>query len=121
MEKPLKRGNCLTFFLSVMVLANVVVGFFFLFTLIGVVQQTGTPLPTWMIIFSVVVTIGNVACAVGTWKWKRWGVLGFGALSLISFIVNLVVTGNYTNLFGLVGSGVLVLLVLPNWKQMPNF
>jgi hypothetical protein len=116
MQKPLKRSSCLTFFISVLVLANLVVGCYFLLTLIGVYHQTA--LPPWMILFSVVVCVGNVACAYGTWRWKHWGVLGFGALALVSYITNIAVTGNFLNLFGLAGSGVLVALVLPHWKQM---
>ncbi len=112
----MKRRSCLTIFLVLIVLANLVIAVSFAISLVQSSQTT--PVAPWMIAFSIAVCLCNVACAVGVWMWKRWGVIGYGALALTSYLVNGFATGNWVNFFGLIGSSLLVVLVLPYWKEM---
>jgi hypothetical protein len=112
----MKRRSCLTVFLVLIVLANLAIAIYFSMTLLQAPRVT--QLAPWMVAFSAVICVGNVACAVGAWLWKRWGVIGYGGLALTSYLVSGLVTANWTNFFGLIGSSLLVVLVLPYWKQM---
>ena len=76
MKKPIHRSSCLTGFLSLMILVNVIIGFYFAAAWLGLYQSEA--LPAWMILFSAVICLANVACAVGTWLWRRWGVFSYG-------------------------------------------
>lgn len=114
--KPMKRRSCLTLFLILIAVVNLFTAISFAVTLVQSSQST--PVAPWMIGFSIGVCIVNVACAVGVWFWKRWGIIGYGLVALISYLVNGFTTGNYLNLIGLAGSSLLVVLILPYWKEM---
>lgn len=116
METTLKRNGFLSTLLVLIIVVNVIVGFLFILTALGFSKNA--TLPTWMIIYSIFQCLGNVACMIAVFNWKRWGVVGYGAIAVISYIVNAIVTGNYTNIIGLAGSSILVALILPYWKQM---
>lgn len=75
-------------------------------------------MPGWAIPVLILVALANVVFAIGVWKWKRWGMYGLGATSLIAFVINLISVGLLTALLGLIGFGILVLLVRNACPQM---
>jgi hypothetical protein len=59
----------------------------------------------------------NLACMVGVWNWKRWGVVGFCGLTVATLVANLAMGVGAGAITGLVGAGILVALVRPLWDH----
>jgi hypothetical protein len=60
----------------------------------------------------------NVACAVGVWRFKRWGVYGFVAMAGVALVINIMLGIGPAQLVGaLIGPALLIALVRPNWSQ----
>ncbi len=114
-----KRGGCLTAWLIFMLIANSLTALYYLVSLaIG----EGLPgIPQWAKYILAVGCILNIVFAVAILRWKRWGVYGFGFVSIVAFIFNLA-TGlpifNPIAALGLVGIIVLVILVRPVWEYI---
>jgi hypothetical protein len=115
----LKHNAFLVIFLSLIIIVNAVTAGIFLLNIAGIAERS-TTLPLWMVIFSILICVGNVICALATWYWRRWGVIGYGVLTFTAYIVTAISTQNYTNILGLAGSAVLALLVIPYWKSMKS-
>jgi hypothetical protein len=109
------RGGCLTTFLVLMILFNVAVPAYYLVA--GhQVRRLNPNFPTWGPTLFVLMGVINLICAIGVWRWRRWGVIGYGATALCFFTVpgqNPVLA-----ILGLLGPVVLSFLVSPQWSQM---
>lgn len=58
----------------------------------------------------------------GVYKWKKWGLYGFGATTLITFGVYMKMgVNNFVAIMCLIGISVLVYLIRPYWDQMDTF
>lgn len=112
----IKRSGCLTIFLALILAANLFLGGYFVFTYDWSGQANSPSL--WLPISNIIVCLVNIACAVGIWKWRKWGLIGFCLSVVFMYVFTVVTTGNYANIFGLTGASVLALLVSPYWKQM---
>lgn len=116
MKNPFTRRGCLSAFLGLIILVNFLFAMYLLLALSGALGPV-TMQPK-VILLSAAICLANAACAVGVWFWRRWGVIGYGVLAVLSYITNAVMTGNFANIIGLAGSSILVALVLPYWKDM---
>lgn len=112
-----KRGGCLTAFLVLMLILNPLTGLYYLFAG-STVRQSLPSMPGWVIPVLGLFALANFVFALGTWNWKKWGVYGFAASSLVIFVVNVIAIGFVPALLGLVGLVILAFLVRPVWNQM---
>jgi hypothetical protein len=114
-ETPvIKRNIFLTILLSLIIIVNVCYFAILFLNIIGIASGPDM----WMIYFSSAVCLGNVICALAVWFWRRWGVIGYSLIALISYVVNVIITQEFANLLGLAGSALVVILILPKWKEM---
>lgn len=112
-----KRGGCLTAMLIVMIVLNPLFGLYYFVS--GESLSAALPgLPEIFLPILGVVGFANLAFALAIWNWKKWGVYGFVATALGVFIINAVYINPMSAISGLVGVGLLLALVIPNWKQM---
>ena len=81
-------------------------------------RQTVPAMPAWAIPILIVLGVANFIFVIGVWKWKKWGVYGFGVVSLVAFVINLISIGILGAIFGLVGLGILIFLLRNAWAQM---
>jgi hypothetical protein len=112
------RGGCLTAFLIVMLILNPLVAIYYLVA--GDSLATVVPgfTPGMMILFALL-GFANLAFALAVWRWKRWGVYGFGVSAIAAFIANMAIGLPITSaLGGLVGLIIMVALVSRIWDQM---
>jgi hypothetical protein len=114
--KP-ERGGCLTAFLIFMLILNPLTALYYLFSG-STLRQALPTLPAWAIPTLAILAIANFVFALAIWKWKKWGLYGFAATSLIVFVINLISIGFFPALSGLIGLGLLVFLLRNVWGQM---
>lgn len=118
-ETPkLKRNAFLAILLSLIIIVNVGSFIYFIAIILNYSKVTAAPVPLWMTIFSGVVCLGNMICALAVWFWRKWGVIGYVVLTIAAYLVTSIVSQNFTNFLGLVGSALVVILVYPSWKFM---
>lgn len=117
-QPELKRNFFLTILLVLVILANAFVAAVYFLVLIGVTDTAAANLPREMLVFSLLICLGNIICGIGMWRWRRWGLIGYGIIVLTAFIVTGVVTKDFSNFFGLVGMTLLTILFYPFWKYM---
>jgi hypothetical protein len=110
------RGGCLTAFLVLMMIANPLVGLMYLVT--GDTIERTLHAPDWAIPLLTVLSLVNFACAIGIWKWKKWGVFGAVAMAAIGLVVNFTIgIQPMQAILGLAGPAILIALVSKLWKQ----
>lgn len=111
-DKP-ERGGCLSWWLGV----SFVVSILALFVILGSSAQLTRHGFGYLIFFGVAAVGINLACLYGIYQWKRWGVYGFAAASILSLIVSLSgSTGTIRDLFTpLIQIGLLWFLVHDKW------
>jgi hypothetical protein len=81
--------------------------------------RRAVPMPPWAPVVLGVMCFANLGFAIGTWRFKKWGVYGFVAMSAIGLVLNLGI-GNASPgsiLGGLLGPVLLVALVRPVWRD----
>lgn len=112
-----ERGGCLTAFLVLMMIANPLVGLFYI--LGGDLLRRGMPdAPRWALPVLAVGAFVQFACAIGIWSWRRWGVYGSCAMALVALVVNFAIgLAPQSAIMGLLGPIILVLLVKPRWAH----
>lgn len=113
-----ERGGCLTFWLGVQALFTGIAAIYFLNVLgqLGRVRSPGLGL--YLLILAALIA-GMIACLIGIWRWKRWGVYGIVAISIASFIAEFIFstpTLNITDcLQPIVGNLILYYLIHNQW------
>ncbi len=112
-----KRGGCLTALLVFMIVLNPLFGLYYFVA--GESLSAALPqLPEIFLPILGLIGFANLAFGLAIWKWKKWGVYGFVASALITFVINAVYINPGSAFSGLIGVGLLLALVIPNWKQM---
>jgi hypothetical protein len=107
MNNNKQRHGCLTAFLILMIVANSVIAVFYFFGS-STIQRTVPGIPLWTIIVLGVLAVFNLICAIGLFKWKKWGFWGFIFSSIVTLIVNLTAgLGVGQSLSGLLGVAIL--------------
>lgn len=110
------RGGCLTAMLILMMVANPIAAIFYIVA--GDLVRRGMPeAPDWIVPVLALASIANLAFAVGTWMWKKWGVYGFCATAVLGFVVNLMAGMGPRAFTGILGPVILFVLVRPLWDQ----
>lgn len=105
-----KRGGCLTAYLVVIAIINVLVGA--LFGILGLQNLD------WIILLGAMLTVVNVVFVIGIWKWKKWGVYGLGVtlgLGITAALISMQFSSAVPPLSSL---AVLIYLVRPVWHLM---
>ena len=112
------RGGCLSVFLIAVMIINPLTSLSYI-VLAPRIAQALPYFPTWALPVLIGLGLANFIFAVAVWKWKKWGVYGFAAVSLVALAINLNlhVAGVFKYL-GLLGPVVLIILVRPQWKRM---
>jgi hypothetical protein len=111
-----ERGGCLSVLLVLMLIANPLTGLYYL-AFGSAVRQALPNLPAWALLVLGILAFGNFACALAVWRWKKWGIYGFAASSLVIFLINASYIGVLTAALGLLGIAILALLVRPLWSR----
>jgi hypothetical protein len=115
-----RRGVWLTIFLVLSFIGNAIaaiIAFVTGFNLLPSISELGIAvITTTAVLFALAAT--NIAFVVGIWQWKKWGVYGFSAVTIIVFIFNVIGSGFTSAALGLVGLGVLLFLVRNVWTEM---
>ncbi len=112
-----KRGSCLTAFLILMLIGNPLVAISYLLNG-SAVSQSVPAMPEWAIPVLGLVAIANFVFAIALWQWKKWGMYGFAASSVVTFFINAIGVGFGIALFGFLGVVILGFLLRPVWNQM---
>jgi hypothetical protein len=110
------RGGCLTAFLALMMIANPLVALVYI---VGAdFIRKGMPnAPDWAFPVLAVMGFANFACAIGIFKWFKWGVFGAVGLAAITLVINFAIGVPPMNaILGLAGPGILIFLVRPLWR-----
>jgi hypothetical protein len=110
-----ERGGCLTAFLILMIIGNVLAVFLYLVMGEKIARTAHIPsyAPYIMILFGIV----NIICAYLIYNFKRSGVYGIVISGAITLIVNLALGLGPTSFGGIVGIIILVALVSPHWEH----
>lgn len=116
-QNKFTRSGCLTALLFLILIANLGFAVYSIITF-NRARLLLPYLPAWILVVNILLCLGNAGCAVGIWFWRRWGIIGYGALTVISYLLNAIMTGNFMNIYGLVGAIILVLFIVPYWKWM---
>ncbi len=113
-----KRGGCLTLWLGLMVVGNVILATFYGATFFAP-GANALDLPRGAAALIVLLLMANAVFAAGVWLWQKWGVYGVAANTLIAFGLNLYLgTPILSALSGFVGLLILIGLVRPVWEHM---
>lgn len=88
-----ERAGCLSYWLAILVLLNVVGIVSYLTGGNSVFYLPPNP-PTWAIGLLIGATVVSAVCAYGVWMWKRWGLYGFVASFIVAMIAHVIIGGN---------------------------
>lgn len=110
-EAP-KRGGCLTAFLIVAMIGNVLLS---LFQWLSVQNLYVSDKPHAFL--GGTLNAVAVVFAIAVWKWKRWGVYGYIGTIGVSILLNLMVGQILFAVQGLVPIALLIGLLRPVWKD----
>ncbi|MCA9908642.1 MAG: hypothetical protein KC519_08345 [Anaerolineae bacterium] len=82
-----ERGGCLTVYLIVLA-AAAGLG---IVSILGLASnpRSAEVIPSWIVIFVVVLAIVQIASVVGIWSWKTWGIMALAASMIISNLVQI--------------------------------
>ena len=105
--KQKQRHGCLTTWLVLMLVMNSFAALVY-FVAGGFLLEGLPGAPSWTMPALGLLSILNLVCAVGLWRWKKWGFAGFCFTSAIAFVINLSIgTGIGPSLMGLLGLAIL--------------
>jgi hypothetical protein len=111
-----ERGGCLTAFLVLMLIVNPLVGL--VYFLAGDALSAVTRGHDWARPVLGLMCFVNVACAIGVWRFKRWGVYGYVAMAAFGLVINLTLGVGVGSIVGaFIGPAILVALVRPLWSR----
>jgi len=117
-EEERKRSGCLTALLILMLIVNPLIGLIY-FLAGSNIKETFTSAPDWAIPTLGLFAFANFVFALAIWKWKKWGVYGFGISSIVIFAINLSIGIPVIQaLFGLAGFVILIILLRPVWNYL---
>lgn len=109
-----KRGSCLTAFLLLAIVSNLLFTFV---TYSRLVPEVPSSLQPYTIV-AAVLNLAAIIFAIAIFAWKKWGVYGYLAGVIITTIVNLYFGDTLSFIRGLVPIVLLIILVRPLWSQM---
>ena len=112
-----ERGGCITAFLIFMFITNPLMTIVYLAA--GDMVKSAMPgVPDWAITVLAAFGIINLGSAVAVWKWKKIGIYGFWASSIIILGINLSIgISPLQSFIGLLGPVIITYLVKPRWSE----
>jgi hypothetical protein len=112
------RQGCLTVLLILMIAADSLSTFLYLFK--GqTILKTMPNMPGWALYVYGLCSLIGVLCGFAVWKWKKIGVYGFIATTIVIFIFNLALGINiFAAVLGLLGPVLLIILLRPVWSYL---
>lgn len=112
-----KRSGCLTALIIVIMISSVLSALSYIF-LGSMISDTYLDMDGWAVPALIVISIADLIFAFGTWNWKKWGVIGYGISTLVTFFINIIVVGYLPAVIGLLGFIILLFLIRPKWKYL---
>jgi len=90
-KPPIKkqRSGWLTAWLVLMMIHGIFAAFLVLYLR---EQQSGTS-PVWVLLVLFAMAAAHVIAALAIWEWKRWGLILYVAVTVVSMVVGLILTG----------------------------
>lgn len=117
-EQAPQRGGCLTAFLLLLIVAYPVLALTYWLGS-AVIKRSVPTMPDWFSPVMAIACLYDFAFAIAIWKWRRWGVYGYGVITALVFAANLAIGWPFLRaLMGLLGFAVLVLLLRPRWRYL---
>jgi len=111
-----KRGFWLTGFLVIMFIANPITAISNIASPDVTLMAAIFPNATTPIMMTLgVISLVNFGLAIGIWQWKKWGVYGFYASSIVVMGVNFYIGLGFAAFFGFLGPLSVYLLVRKKW------
>jgi hypothetical protein len=90
------------------------------FPVVGLVWSPASlTVPLWVVLALGLAAGANVACTVGVWKWRLWGLIGLVATNSFALSVHLSLGTPFLGfVLGLFGPATLVILLRRKWDRM---
>ena len=88
MEQGKSRHGCLMAWLVLMLIANSATALVYLLGQ-GMVREQLPDAPGWMFPALIILSLFNLICTIGLFKWKKWGFWGFCVSSVVVIVINL--------------------------------
>ena len=86
-KKPKKRHGCLTTWLVLTIIFNVI--FTVLYLAGAGVSKSARGSPAWAIPVLVLLLIFEIICTLALFSWKKWGFWGFCAVNIIGIVADI--------------------------------
>ncbi len=116
-EPVRQRAGCLSYWLAILMLLNVV-GIISYLAGGNSVFYLPPDYPAWAIYLLIVATVVNAVTAYGVWTWKRWGLYGFVASFLVAMVAHVIIGVNpIAGLFTILGLFMLYALLRGQFQQ----
>jgi hypothetical protein len=121
---PRVRGTFLSVLLALSMAGNVLGGVFWVITAaltqrtvgdgLTDTQAAAAHLHTQMLFYALM-CLANVACLVGVWTWKKWGIYGYVGFSMLGIMISLSFSA-VTMITTFVWLAFLAVLIAPRWS-----
>jgi hypothetical protein len=115
-EQSPQRGGCLTAFLLLLIVAYPLLALSYWLGS-ALIKRAVPAMPDWFSPVMALACLYDFAFAIAIWKWRRWGVFGYGVITVLVFVANLAIGWPLIRaLPGLLGFLVLLGLLRPQWR-----
>ena len=106
-EPGKQRHGCLTAWLIAMIVMSSFAVLVYVLAM-GFLLEMLPGASAWAVYTLAALAVLNLGFAIALWRWKKWGLWGYGASSLAAFWINLSIgTGLGPSLMGLLGLAIL--------------
>ena len=119
-----ERGDLLTIWLSLLLVANIVVVFLYLVLALSPFVKHGLPFPglsLWTLYLFSVLGAFNAVCACFLLLWKKWAFFGLCESAAAALVLNLYGGVGLIAFEGLAGVAITFLVLRPKWNLFDNF
>lgn len=74
-----------------------------------------------LIIFAVVLGVAQLGCAIGMWSWKKWGVLGYVGIALLSLVLSSRINPeHHFSMINVLWIALVAFAALPKWSHFED-
>lgn len=103
-----ERHGCVTAWLILIIIANSILGFVYLFTTDQVLSTLPIGSSETLLMIMGILGLGNIVFAILLFQWKKSGFWGYVATSIVALVINLMIgIGIGQSLLGLAGIAIL--------------
>ncbi len=123
MSSPKERGNLLTVWLILMLLANAATVLLYLALALSPVNLSFflPNIAAWTIYLFIAFGLWNIACVCFLFLWKKWAFFGLCGSAAVAIAVNLYVGVGALAFVGLLGAVFTFLVLRLKWSLLDNF